>query len=370
MNRFLAILFCFVTVNIASKADEGVTVEPLVKVEWGQYAPYNQFCPQLGDGNAAAGCVAVTMAQAMSVYKSIDINDTTSIAKLIVECGEAAKTNYGQSSTATIGNQVRALVEKYGYDADMTLHNREFATAEEWKSLIEGELQSGRPVMVSATDPDYGGHSFIIDGCRNDSVHINWGWTGEWNGYYSLDNLNPDGYRFTDKQRLVAGFMPDNRSKEREVYWEGVCKLSAVEMSTDNISEITCSIRMLNCLYRKFSGNLLVYVVSPDGTRKRVKYWFLSDYSMDYQYDQTFRFTPPSQPGEYSLLIEMEPLLSSSKIAANVVGDRNITIIPSSTGIENYNVDNRKSHVRKYIKNGRLTIETSKGEYNVIGARL
>lgn len=368
MKRYVAILICFITIGTYTKADETITVEPLVKVEWGQYAPYNQFCPMLGDGNAAAGCVAVTMAQAMSVYNPADVTDTVAIARLIAECGDAAKTYYGQSSTATIGNQVRGLVETYGYDADMTIHNREFAAAEEWKSLIENELQNGRPVMVSATDPDYGGHSFIIDGCRNDSVHINWGWTGEWNGYYSLDNISPDIYHFTDKQRIVAGFKPDDRKKEKEAYWEGQCRLSSVEMCVDALTPVTVSLRMFCCLYRKFTGNMVVYLVSPDNSRKRIKYWFLSDYALDYQYNQSFSFTPPSSPGEYSIQIGMEPLLGS-RTTAKIVGETSITVTASSTGIDDCDVCAEKPKIHKYIKNGRLIIDTPNGEYSVTGTK-
>lgn len=366
MNRFVAILFCFVTVSIVSRADEGVTVEPLVKVEWGQYAPYNQFCPQLGDGNAAAGCVAVTMAQAMSVYNPVDGGDMTNIAKLIADCGEAAKTHYGQSSTATIGNQVRALVDKYGYDADITLHNREFTTAEEWKTLIEEELQSGRLVMVSATDPDYGGHSFIIDGCRNDSVHINWGWTGEWNGYYSLDNLNPDKYHFTDKQRIIAGFKPDNGKKESNAYWEGKCSLSATQMAVDNLSAVSASLTIYNCSYRTFSGYIYLYLVSSDGTRKRIYNKTLYDSMLDNQSYDTFRFTLPAQPGEYTISLELYAFQLGTA-SGKIVGDTKITVTPSSTDIEDRNADVENVKVRKCVKNNQLIISTPWGDYGVSG---
>lgn len=370
MKRFVAILVCLLSVNIVSEADETLTVEPLVKVEWGQYAPFNQFCPKMGTGNAAAGCVAVTMAQAMSVYKSIDAGDMTAVASLLAECGAAAQTIYGESSTATIGNQVRALVRRYDFDADMTIRNREFSNREEWKSVIETELKNGRPVMVSATDPAYGGHSFIIDGCRNDSVHINWGWTGSWNGYYSLDNLNPGNYHFTDNQRIVAGFMPDDYKAERDSYWEGVCSLSDVEMNVDDIVPVSCYMRLLNCLYRTYDGYLYVYLLTPDGKKKRITYWFLSDYDLDYQYNQDFSFTPPSEPGEYFLLVEMKSLMSGKITAAKIVGDVKVTVKPSATGITNNTCGQKDQNVRKIVRNGRLVIATPNGEYSVSGTQL
>ena len=41
----------------------------------------------------------------------------------------------------------------------------------------------------SATD---GGHAFIVDGYADGKYHINWGWNGYCDGFFTLDNLNPN----------------------------------------------------------------------------------------------------------------------------------------------------------------------------------
>ncbi|MGM9713192.1 MAG: C10 family peptidase, partial [Prevotella sp.] len=41
----------------------------------------------------------------------------------------------------------------------------------------------------TATD---GGHAFIVDGYAERKYHINWGWNGYCDGYFTLDKLNPN----------------------------------------------------------------------------------------------------------------------------------------------------------------------------------
>ena len=41
-------------------------IEPLIQVNWNQGTPYNTYCPRK---EALVGCVAVAMAQAMSVHR-------------------------------------------------------------------------------------------------------------------------------------------------------------------------------------------------------------------------------------------------------------------------------------------------------------
>ena len=44
-------------------------IEPLIKICWNQSGGYQKYCPSNNDGQAVVGCVAVGMAQAMSVAK-------------------------------------------------------------------------------------------------------------------------------------------------------------------------------------------------------------------------------------------------------------------------------------------------------------
>ena len=56
---------------------------------------------------------------------------------------------------------------------------------------IEVELNAGRPVQMEGTDATYGGHSWVCDGYNtSNQLHMNWGWSGYSNGYFSMTNLN------------------------------------------------------------------------------------------------------------------------------------------------------------------------------------
>ena len=54
----------FPTTSVTRAGDS--KIEPLIKVKWNQSAPYNTYCPRQ---KALVGCVAVAMAQAMSVQR-------------------------------------------------------------------------------------------------------------------------------------------------------------------------------------------------------------------------------------------------------------------------------------------------------------
>ena len=45
------------------------TIPPKVQVRWGQYAPYNRFCPIIDGVQAPAGCAPIAAAQTMTYFK-------------------------------------------------------------------------------------------------------------------------------------------------------------------------------------------------------------------------------------------------------------------------------------------------------------
>jgi hypothetical protein len=54
-------------------------------------------------------------------------------------------------------------------------------------------------------------HAFVCDGYdQNDRFHINWGWGGSSNGYYSLDTMNAGSYRYTLENRIIVNIKPYN----------------------------------------------------------------------------------------------------------------------------------------------------------------
>lgn len=78
---------------------------------------------------------------------------------------------------------------------------------------IYNELVAGRPVIIRGASADNtGGHFFIADGYRtkDNKYHINWGWTGSYNGWYALSALSPSqGYDYSYHAGATIGIQPD-----------------------------------------------------------------------------------------------------------------------------------------------------------------
>lgn len=201
-------------------------VEPLIKVNWNQGSPYNQFCPMDGDKHSVVGCVAVGMAQAMSVARwpnrptgqfayydnvvgnvSIDYDKEDAynwnkiiagddnkvwVAHLLYHCGVAVKMQYSADGSGTFTSQVpNALKRNFSYPNSVSYYSRDNYSLEEWKQMMVDELKAGRAVIYSAYDSKGGyGHCFNLDGYDGSAMfHVNWGWGGSGNGYFTVDGL-------------------------------------------------------------------------------------------------------------------------------------------------------------------------------------
>ena len=59
------------------------------------------------------------------------------------------------------------------------------------------------------------GHSFIIDGYNEQGmVHVNWGWYGNYDGYFDIALLDVRGFQFNSYQDMVINFVPDSSQTE------------------------------------------------------------------------------------------------------------------------------------------------------------
>jgi hypothetical protein len=220
-------------------------VEPLIKVQWNQSSPYNKYCPTNQKGQRAlVGCVAVALAQAMSVYQYPDRpkgrngytdddcglvninydrekpydwaaimtgaekNDET--ARLLYHCGVAVKMDYGaDGSGAYMKNIVPALSTYFSYEDDARYFPRN-NYKDDWKQLILNELFAGRPVIYEGTnDKGNSSHAFNIDGYDGgDSFHLNWGWGGANNAYFTLENLNDGKFNYINSHGAIVNIRP------------------------------------------------------------------------------------------------------------------------------------------------------------------
>lgn len=228
--------------------------EPLCKSLWGQGDPYNRLCPTIDGKPTVVGCVATAIAQIMYYWqwpvkgsgygngtdtngevihgslehtynwmamKSTKAENSASdeaanaVSQLSYDCGLAVGMKYGTGGSGA-GTPMKAMYENFGYvPSTLRTQMRDcFSSDAEYLAVIADEIDAGRPVYQAAssqvgTGADAEGHAYIIDGYSSSGmVHVNWGWNGDFNGYFDLSKMNPSGYSFTINQRIMTGLMP------------------------------------------------------------------------------------------------------------------------------------------------------------------
>ena len=200
------------------KTTEKINIAPFITTTWGQGSPYNTQCPTIGDEHCVTGCVATAMAQVMNYMQcpegetsslgdyttnsyqiAVDALPPTSfewgnmtdddIARLMRYCGQAVQMDYGLDESGAYEYDVpSAMMSCFSFDSEMSFaYPGGFGDG--WEDFIYNELAEGRPVIYGATS-DMGRHSFICNGYKDGMFYINWGWDGNFNGYYELSLLD------------------------------------------------------------------------------------------------------------------------------------------------------------------------------------
>lgn len=222
-----------------------VTVGPLLPSLWNQSYPYNYLCPVDGTGSGGhvySGCVATAMAQVMyywrypqhgtgshgytwdpygylfadfgnTTYKWEEMENATSsqnfeMAQLQLHLGISVNMMYsGSGSGAYSQDAANSLRNYFGYDQSLELKNRDDYSYSNWKNLLHAQIDAGQPMYYHGFGT--GGHAFNVDGYQDTLFfHFNWGWSGSYNGYFHLFNLNPGGNSFTNGQGAIINFIP------------------------------------------------------------------------------------------------------------------------------------------------------------------
>ena len=116
------------------------------------------------------------------------------------------RSNYPQNYTA-------ALTDIFGFDKSVQIHYRRYYNDNDWEAMIRQQLDLGLPVYYWGNDTD-NNHAFVIDGYNNSGLfHINLGWNGRDDGWYSLNNINPSIYngagKFYNNNLIIINIKPD-----------------------------------------------------------------------------------------------------------------------------------------------------------------
>ena len=282
-------------VLMKTNAQSVVPIAPMLSTKWDQESPYNDECPydkdfaQLGVNlRSATGCAATAMAQIMNYHKypqqgegiitytesganqELNLSTVTfdwdnmaneynsnsdevqkhAVAQLMHVCGLSIRMDYTafNSSAATI-DVAYALSHYFNYNPNIKYYLRNYFTYAEWNSIILNDLRHGLPVFYGGQTKTYdkegnvqkdddgnyitGGHGFVIDGCDETLLyHMNFGYSGEYDGYYSLDAITlKDNVNYELSQEMVCNISPDVMGSKEDIFINDIFALYETSQS-------------------------------------------------------------------------------------------------------------------------------------------
>ena len=267
VSRILTSREAAFTTTLPDPAKYPAKVDALITSQWGQDAPYSYWCPtgygEICDDytpdvvHCCVGCVATALAQLTRYYRfpahasgtadfmigdknasaSFDATfdwdnmlDTypegqyteaqgRAVALLSYVCGLISGMDYATNESGSSNHSGLAGAQNYfGYSKDASIVVRSDYSEPEWMDMVYNELSHGRPLYYQGVyvkfDPSVGlmaaGHSFLIDGYNEEGmVHVNWGWYGNYDGYFDIALLDVRGLQFNSYQDMVINFVPD-----------------------------------------------------------------------------------------------------------------------------------------------------------------
>ncbi len=293
--------------------------------EWGQSPNENKYCPydHKYQARTVTGCPATAMAIIMKYFKhptrgtgshsyyagkygnlSADFSSATydynkmpmtglnasncdEVAKLMYHCGIGVEMNYG---TAATGGSGSFLIED-GYPKNQTcenayksyfgfnkmtmqgLYRKDFYDSK-WLGMLVKELDEGRVLQYAGFGK--GGHTFVFDGYQgsksNPKFHVNWGWRGYMDGYYSINNLQPGGGgtgagggSYNRGQQAIIGLQPvgGNGHSNVKLAMDSKVTLDPAAVNQGETFNVTC--RVKNTGSKKFSGQISAIVTNANG---------------------------------------------------------------------------------------------------------
>lgn len=334
----------------------GFTGENLLNTaKWNQGNPFNKYTPN----NYVTGCVATAGAIVMKHHgypakgtgshsytwngqtltanfehdydwasmpaKYDGTNDAAfdGVARLMADLGVAVEMQYNKDgSGAYIGDMISALQTYFGYSKLTHLESIDDMEAEAWNAKLRGEIDANRPILYSASDASAGGHSFIIDGYKNESFSVNWGWGGLCNGFYHIGALNPQNEegkpvasRYNVGQMAVFGMEPsDGKEKISDMRFTKMTDyLQEMNMNVTDVKKgqkcIVFSVPIKNEGKQNFDGVLAMALMNAKGEIREIissSTKTIKDFGRGYIYPKlvfTVLSTVDAEPGDYLAVV-------------------------------------------------------------------
>ncbi|MDY0298870.1 MAG: C10 family peptidase [Candidatus Cloacimonadaceae bacterium] len=232
--------------------------EYLMNSTWNQTAPWNRMCPMdpISNTRSVAGCPAIAMGQIINYLKTLNCTRLTNAddyyhsfsgrnymidddfadlrfpsflslndyldrinmafnyeqnlsdslqAALVFACGTALQQIYSSQVSGTLSvNQAFAAYQRFGFARANLLgpdHPNLYVR-------MMFDLSDGIPVHLAMVTPTQdAGHNVVVDGFNDEGLfHLNFGWGGQYNGWYSLPEQMP--YGLTVVEGAVVDLSP------------------------------------------------------------------------------------------------------------------------------------------------------------------
>ncbi|MFC2165947.1 C10 family peptidase [Acidobacteriota bacterium] len=376
---------------------EAIAAVPLLKTKWDQGSPYWNWCPVLWGSRCYVGCVATAMAQIMRYYKwpnqgigsksyywekgnqwlyanfsdSYDWNympnttreistnrEKNAVAEISSETGISVEMDYGyDGSSAYIKDVASALKTFFRYsNVVKVVSRRDYGNVNNWFEVLKEQRDFSRPVEFSMRSED-SGHAVVMDGYlisgNSKKVHINMGWGGSADAYYTLDNILE--YTDTLNQHAVIDIIPMGeiiRLNKNSLGFTGVEGKSNPLPKYFEIKNLKTGI-----LNYKINANKNWISVEPDsghstGEWDRIRVSIKTSSLLEGTYNATISTSSQEasnspQEIEVELIVKPPPIYAPKNFSGYMVENR------SSSQLEHINVlswqENLKnSHIEKY----------------------
>ena len=251
------------TGRLSENRNRDVVVSPLLgNTTWHQNQYYNDLCPETIapylNNHTLAGCVACAMSQIMRKWnypvhgtgshelppynnplEVLDFSQTyydwtnmpdaltneygelldgitqtqiTAVATLMYHAGVAVNMNYHvNGSDAQVSNAPDAFLNHFGYSSELKLEGLATQTGgvPMWKAKLRSSLDHEYPVFYGGVSTT-GGHAFVCDGYdSDDNFHINWGYSGNLNGYFPIGGLSYGADLYDKQNYAIFNLHPD-----------------------------------------------------------------------------------------------------------------------------------------------------------------
>lgn len=326
--------------------------------KWNQMAPFNKYTPN----NYVTGCVATAGAIVMkhhgypakgtgshsytwngktisadfeqnydwasmpAVYDGTNDAAFDGVARLMADLGVAVEMQYNKDgSGAYIGNLITAMQKYYGYSKLSHLMAIEDVGAEEWNGRLREEIDANRPVLYAASDPNTGGgHAFVIDGYKDESFSVNWGWGDYCDGFYQIGALNPEsngkpeGDKYNVSQSAVFGMEPSDGTEKVSGmgFMTNVGELQMLNMNITDVKKgqngVIFSAPIGNTGDQPYTGEAAVALMNAKGEMREIvssssqTFNNLSRGSYYPYLSFSFVSTVDAEPGDYLAIVAKE----------------------------------------------------------------